>query len=272
MKFNLFICLFFTLNISLCFSQESKFYDENSKEIESLEFYKKCNRLAYKCLRQSTDTLDIYKVTLKYDFGKIEPEEYEQVYKLLIKDTTKSNQIIIVKYIDKLYSFETQKKLHDSHVRLPDSVQDLLKNRYRTSQFKLTETSHNKTIKKSIKKSKKCKKKFEKKHPVNINYMYNLDQNLAEKYKDIDLIQNKGILKLKFLTNVSQFNLLILKPNGEYLLSGGHLSDKSIKELITNDDWSIYKNDLQTTIDKYIINGFGIFEKHNVYYHKDHCF
>ena len=54
------------------------------------------------------------------------------------------------------------------------------------------------------------------------------------------------------------FHLLIIKPDGDYFLSGGHITDKQVGKLLKKADWSKYKNDWKLSFQREVINGYDL--------------
>ncbi|MGJ8592583.1 MAG: hypothetical protein ACSHXF_08550 [Aquaticitalea sp.] len=273
MKTQIFAYLFL-FNIYVCYSQDEMYVDEGMQIIDSASYLNKCNEVGLKCLQYQTDSITVNKVLNKYSFGKLKPSEYEQLRKLLAKDSKKEilpNQILIVKYLDSLRSYQTMKRNYDDHVKMHASEITSVKQR-KTVHSPYNVKTYTSNLKKWIKTSNKCIKKFEKKTPASVHYVYNDDQGVLNNYDEFELTKDRSIFRTTFFKIVYNYNLLILKPDGEYFLSGSHFDDKSVKELIENEDWSEPKSDLQATMDMYKINGFGIFKSHNPRNHKVHCF
>lgn len=266
------VLLFFTHFI--CQSQSEIYMDEQMKPIDTLTYAKKCRQYPYKCVFIPTDSILIYKVLKKYDFGSLSPEAYNQIRKLLILDSKKNietNDVIVVKYVDTLRDYLSDKRKYRDHLDSVNIISSLV------FQSKISTKPHDrklyqKHIRSWIKKSKKCVKKYEKRLPVSINYVYDYEQDALETYGDFNIVKDRGIFKNLFFKIVCHYNLLILRPDGSYFLSGYHISDKDVKKLIETQDWSEFKNDWRSTLDLYKINGYGLFEKPDFSNHITHCF
>jgi molybdopterin synthase catalytic subunit len=257
--------------------QEKIYLDENMKEMDYISYAKKCDAHIYKCMEYKTDTFSINKIMYKHTFGKITPTEYVQVKNILSKDSKEiinKNTIIVVKYSDSLYSYNSTKQKFDNLViEHRKAVYDTASNtmKYHKINYKnYNLNTYNKNCEKWLKEQNKCIKKFEKIENTNVIYSYLHKEKNTYNYADFNFVKDRGILKNTFFKIVQNFDLLILKPNGEYFLSGGHLDDKKIKKLLKDADWSNYIEDWKTTVTKYPKSGFGFFEmKLN---HETHCF
>lgn len=120
-----FFITFFIIHFSFyCFSQESSFVDENMKYIDSSTFKRKCKSYIYKCLEYKTDAFSIKKILYKFTFGKISTVEYDQIRKLLIKDSNtkiEPNSILVIKYYDSLFSYKTSNIKYIRHIEMHES-------------------------------------------------------------------------------------------------------------------------------------------------------
>lgn len=266
--------LFISFN-GIC--QEKIYLDENMKELDYISYTKKCDAHIYKCIEFKTDTFAINKMVYKHQFGTITPSEYIQVKSILSKDSKekiKQNAVIVVKYSDSLYSYNTTKKKHNSLIAFHQkAVYDTASNtmKYHKINYKTYNlNTYNKNCKNWLKEQNKCIKKFEKIDNINVIHSYLHKEKNTYNYADFHFVKDRGILKNTFFKIVKNFNVLILKPNGEYFLSGGHLEDKKIKKLLKDSDWSNYIQDWETTVTKYPKSGFGFFKKK--LNHETHCF
>ncbi|MEZ4793751.1 MAG: hypothetical protein R2783_09895 [Gelidibacter sp.] len=247
------------------------------QNIDWAEYDNKCKQQAYKCLKYQTDSITLYKVLFKYRFGKIDVQEYNQIKNLVTgsKSNIGTDIVLVIKYIDSLRDYEGFKRQHLTHVKIHDSISKIESLGNRPQMIKhwaYNYKMYKRNKKRWIKSSKKCVKKFEKNLPVDVSYVYNFNQDNLADYEGLNLIKDRGALRVKFFNIKNNFNLLILKPDGEYFLSGDHMSDESLKRLIKNKDWSSYKSDWNATINTYKVNGTGMFRSYSLYYHKDHCF
>ncbi|MDQ7918635.1 hypothetical protein RBU60_13735 [Mesonia sp. MT50] len=103
------IFLFAILFISRDVNAQTKLYlDQNGEKISLQEFKKRCNSsYLYNCLSFKKDSIVFSQIFYKHQFGKISPQEYEQVRKLINKDSDfaiEPNQIIVIKKHDNLLS------------------------------------------------------------------------------------------------------------------------------------------------------------------------
>ncbi len=273
--------LFFLFNYFFLFSQESTtelYLDENLNKIDSITYSKKCKRILSKCLEYKTDSLIINKISIKYAFGKLTSSEYNQIKGVITRNSDmklKQNEVLVIKYYDSLLNFNSVNRRHLNHIKkpktvLPDSLASAknTKNVFHT----FNESIFNENRKKWVKKHKKCIAKNEKKYDMKLIYLYKDEQNVLDQYEDFNWVKDNGVFKNKFFNIMFNFHLLIIKPDGDYFLSGGHITDKQVGKLLKKMDWSEYKNDWKLSFQKQVINGSGLFKKTDSYYHKKHCF
>lgn len=252
----------------LNFSQSEVYLDENMKEVGKSTFKSKCESQIFKCLNYTTDSLIIHKILYKYSFGKIKPKEYNQLRNLLIIDSKReidSNATIILKFRDSLQNLQVLKNRYDKHIIVCEAKN--LKMEHESKNLKSFAKDRNTWIKSK----EKCTKKFTKKNNVSVNYLYKYENNAVDSYSNFNWVKDRGIFKNLFFKIMYQSNLLIIKANGDYFLSGSHISDKSITKLIKKKDWTKYREDWQSSLTTHKKNGKGFFNK-DTGFHKKHCF
>ncbi|WP_452601021.1 hypothetical protein [Pontimicrobium sp. MEBiC06410] len=273
--------LLFLFNCFFLFSQESiteLYLDENLNEIDSISYSRKCKRILSKCLKYKTDSLVINKVLIKYAFGKLTPNQYNQIKGVITRNSNielKQNEVLVIKYYDSLFSFNSVNRRHLNHLKKPKTVlPDSLANAKNTKNVFHTfnESIFNENRKKWVKKHKKCIEKNEKKYDIKLIYLYKAEQNVLDQYEDFNWVKDNGVFKNKFFKIMFNFHLLIIKPDGDYFLSGGHITDKQVGKLLKKADWSKYKNDWKLSFQREVINGYGLFKKTSSFHHKKHCF
>ncbi len=175
-------------------SQTHVYLDENGKEISIQEFKKKCNsNYIYKCLSYTKEGIVLFKIFYKHQFGKLDPYQYDQIRKLIIKDaqiTIEPNKIIILKKFDSLYSYERELTLHKEHEvyikRRKIEIDSINKEKDTHIQPSFHEHEFNKIIyKKNIdtffKTLNKCKRKYERKYNAKVVFMHPESSALEKK-------------------------------------------------------------------------------------------
>jgi hypothetical protein len=226
-------------------------------------------------LEYKTDSLSINKILFKYKFEYLDSTAYNQVRNLLIRDSKHSipdNSTIVIKYYDSVFSFETEYQKHIKHEKQYESSKkdSTVVMHYHEHDFnkELFETNRGNWIKYRN----KCLKEYDGKFNTKIFHMFKHSDEDKSTFKDFEWIDDKGTFKNVFFQIMYNFNLVIIKPNGEYFLSGAHLSNKTYEKLIKSENWSKYKKDWNKSLNKYEIYGKGIFNKKYNYNHKKHCF
>jgi len=279
MKLELFVYLLFMLFTSISWSQNTdskKIYiDAYNKEIDKTIYLKKCKNHTYKCLEYKTDSLVVNKVLNKFYFGKLSTQVYQQIRLLINRDSKKkidSGEIIVLKYYDSLLSFSTLNKKHIKHTLAvkKDTSLSLRDKGRRTHDFNEKKFINNR--KKWLKKQNKCIEKYERKFSIKINYLYKAEENVVNNYGGFNWIKDNGVFKNQFFKIMYNYNLAIIKPDGEFYLNGGHTTDKRVEKLLENSNWEQYKNDLELSKTTHMENGYGLFEKIPFYHNSKHCF
>lgn len=274
MKYLVFLLLFI---VSWSNAQVVKNIDEKMESIDSLTLAKKCNQRIFKCLKYDTDTLVINKILYKYNFGKLNQEDYKKIIDYLSttsQSNIESNKTIIVRYYDTLKSFSKLLKEHSKH---PKEKQKVYTDTSKTKFYYLNPHKFNRQIfeknrNKFIKDRNKCIKKYDRKYNTQVFHAFDYDSNVSGEYIDFNWIPDNGILKETFFEIVFNYWAVILKPDGEYFLIGDHFSDKNVSKLIKSDDWTQFKLEWNETLYKYPINGIGIFKDESEMEHIKHCF
>lgn len=252
------------------------YLDENLTRIDSSTYSRKCYRILFKCLEYKTDSLVVNKILEKYRFGKLNPTEYKQikgVISRISKLKIKSDEIIVIKYYDSLLNFSSVNKRHMEHTKPKKTISPDSSNSTKRNHHPFNEDIFYKNRRKWVKKNKKCIEKNEDKYNAKIIYLYKAEQNVISKYEGFNWVKDNGVFKNKFFKIMFNFHLLIIKPNGEYFLSGGHITDKKVGKLLKKADWTEFKSDLKSSYRKHIFRGIGLFKKVDPYYHNTkHCF
>ncbi len=263
----------------MAFSQDNitKVYlDENLTGIDSSTYSRKCRQLLFKCLEFKTDSLVINKILEKYRFGKLTPIEYDQIKGVITrisKIKIKSDEIIVIKYYDSLLNFSSVNRRHVEHSKPKKATSPDSSNSKKVPLHTFNRDIFKKNRKKWVKKNKKCIKRNEDKYNVKIIYLYKAEQDVIDEYAGFNWVKDNGVFKNQFFKIMFNFHLLIIKPNGEYFLSGGHITDKKVGKLLKKADWAEFKNDLKSSYRKHIFKGIGLFKEVDPYYHNTkHCF
>jgi hypothetical protein len=240
------------------------------KEIDSVNFYKKCDARVFGCLEYKTDSLIVNKIYNRFKFGKISKEEYNQVRLLLIKkgDTEISpDQILVIEHTDTIggsyasYLKNMNKLGNKEQYRKTSTVKvngKPIKTKITKPKVK-SEKAYNKSYLALMKRPAKCAKKFEKKFDARVFMTYNYGEDKKHLFKGINWVEYPGIIIPKFLNQIHKGHYLILKPDGEYFVASTLIRDVNLEELFKNSDWTKHKNDLIKSKTQDLMHGYGIF-------------
>lgn len=143
---------------------------------------------------------------------------------------------------------------------------------YRKQIEEYTQKVYEKSKNKWVKKQNKCIKKFESKYNVNVFHVYKYSEVNPSIYKDFLWVEDNGVFKNVFFQIIRHFDFLVLKSDGEFFLSGSHLSDSKLKQLINEKDWTSFKDDWKKSTETKHKNGYGFFRKYDPDFHINHCF
>ena len=265
-------------------SQTYVYLDENSKEISLKDFKKKCGNQLYKCLTYTKDSIALSQVLYKYKFGKISPQEYEQLRKLLIKDAAieiQPNKIIVIKKYDKLYSYVNlpvgEKGSYNKRKIEVDSLNNVTSplHRYSFNSYNFKKEVFDKIVSNWVMSISKCKEKYEEKFNVKIIHLHTENSTLEKEYINFKWLKDRGIFKNIFFTYPKLHNTLILKPDGEYFLSNSNSNSNNnteiLKTLLKNSDWTTYRKDYEKSLYE-ISKGEGLFKHKPKRFYGQPCF
>ncbi|TVZ46962.1 hypothetical protein JM82_1551 [Olleya sp. Hel_I_94] len=270
-----FLLLLIFLFCTAMLSQNSVYIDEDFTTMDSISYYKKCKGITKKCLQYKTDSLTVNKLSPMYRFGKLKVDEYDQIKTLIQSksNNTKENKYIVIKYYDSIFGFERAEKIHAKH-KITESfkrssgkvyVRQVKSHPFNEDIFKEERADWQK-------RREKCIEKYEKRYPLDFVHMYKTEENALSTYVDFEWIKDQGAFKNKFFDVQNNYNLLIIKSDGEYFLSGGHLTNSRFEKLLKTDDWTKFKADLEASNTKNFTEGKGIFSKYEFYHNSKHCF
>lgn len=257
--------LFMFLSLFKTYSQNKIYLDENLKEIDSVIYKNKCENVVLKCLSYSTDSLEINKVLFKFKFGKLSNTELNQLKLLFTKRTNTqldSSSTLIINYRDTIHNYFSSKRDYDNHV----------KNHKNAEHRKFNEEVHEKEKKVWETKHKKCIKAYSK-HNTKVLYTYNFSYHKEltnTNYSNLNWLKDNGMFKNTFFPILYNYRYLVIKPDGNYFLIGGHFPEKNLKKLVKNSNWEKYISNWENSYLKYAKE--GIFKNLNIYNHKNHCF
>jgi len=242
------------------FAQIKKIYiDEDEKITDSIKFYAKCHSRVLTCLEYKTDTLIVNRLHNKYKFGKISTNEVNQIRLFLMKKGNfkiEPNKTLVIKPIDSIQgSYESYVSYVNEHKALghfPETHE--IPNKIKAK----IEFDKDQAFRMS--KLKKCIKKYERKYDTKVILTFNYKGYKKDLYKNINKIEYSGTIFSKILNGVPYGNFTIIKPDGEYFVSPSKFIDRHLRHLFRSPDWTIHKNDLESSKYQYYKYGKGIFK------------
>lgn len=287
MNRKIFILFILTIGIQFCHAQSIIYLDQDSKLISLNEFKKKCKQHIYKCLKYKSDSLIVNKIHAKYAFGNMPIESYEKIRLTLIKDSDiniPKDKTIVINYVDTIANYNSYLKHYEAYHKKEfandssyiNSLSTTIKvnNKAIRPPYRREPISYKKHTKRAhayMDRVAKCTKKLEKKTNVSISHIYNV--NLPKNYSidQVNWIKDSGFFKDNYFEMIYRTRFMVIKPNGEYFLSGTMLSYETMKKFLKSKDWSSYKKELELSHHESNINGFGTFKKKH-YYNTLFCF
>lgn len=252
----------FLLTSTIIFSQQEVYLDEHMNEISEQAFKEKCDNIMFKCLTYSSEGFIVKKILYRYKFGEISETHFQQIKKVLIRDSNKAipeGSTIIIKYTDNVNTLGLTPK--EKLFKGSTTSNSLHRPRRVKKQIKHLEAS-----------AKKCKQQLEADYPVAFYSMYQPNPPNIEPLFNSDVwLKDSGLFKNLFFKIAQDNCALILKPDGEFMLLGSHLSDNQIDQILKQSDWSTFKNDWKNSL----IHGkkaLGVFKTQFTPNTLTHCF
>ncbi|PZW39209.1 hypothetical protein LX95_02351 [Mesonia algae] len=279
----IFTTVFFLIS-AYTMSQNNVYLDENGEKISFIDFKKKCGNQLFKCLTYTKDSIALSQVLYKYKFGKISSQEYEQLRKLVIKDAginIQSDQVIVFKKYDSLFSYEREIELHNKHKKqyqkMKVEVDSLNRLSSKKKEYPYELDDFNKDVFDEIVSQwtidvNECIDKYEEKFNLKMVFFHMDQPSLEAKYENFSWFKDRGVLQDIFFKYGKLHHTLILKPDGEYFLAGGYFKTYYYKSLLRNEDWSKHKRDYQKTLSREYPDGKGIFRFDYNYHQFKYCF
>jgi hypothetical protein len=199
--------------------KDTIYFDENDIKIDRIKGLKKCYSEIYYCIKYENDLLVKFKIRPEYFYGKIDSISHKQILSLL------NNRMDIKVAIDKtlLVSYRSIIENHESYLNRLNDTKNGISDSLLSGLIPMTEKQFEKQGKLFLKTQNKCIKKVNKIGNIfqfyvfaeNKGYLTNEDSIIWRKdFNNVfkDLFFKKGIL-------------LILKPDGNYLITMNRLGD-----------------------------------------------
>ncbi len=215
--------------------KDTIYFDENDIKIDRIKGLKKCYSEIYYCVKYENDSLVKFKIMPEYFYDKMDSISHKQIINLL--NSRMDIQVTIEKTL--LISYRADIENYEGYL---DRFNDT-KNRLNDSRFSrlipMTDKQFENKNKNFLKTQKKCIKKVNKIGNIfqfyvftkNKGYLINEDSiNWRKDFNNMfkDLFFKKG-------------RLLILKPNGDYLITMNRLGDDFLFKHLETSNWDVLK-------------------------------
>lgn len=257
------------------------YLDENSIAISEKTFNEKCNAAVFYCKQYDRDNMVIFKVYHQMLFGKLKPQEYDQLRIYLNRKSTKKipeNHKILIHYEESLVGFKesnehcnlvNSKSLKDNYEAF--NLEAALNGEYPFESIKRfqkyvrnhrlefhDEEKFNEEIASYANQQNNCIKKIETKYQTPVFYVVNNNYNYPIKNEHFTWVVDGGAIKNTFVKSNPDTNFILIKPNGEYFIKNDFLPDYVLNKLLKNEDWSQYILEWKESIRTNYSIGYGI--------------
>ena len=276
--------LFLSLSVFFGNSQDDSkpviYLDHNQKQITQQE-YKNLRRLRVTLISTlKTDSIIYKRIALRHQFGQLSSEEFDQIKQLISNRSSKlvnEKEYIVISVIDSLHDYDSYVKNYiKSHPYNfdPSLSKNKVVSKYNGKMvnnsrlYMLDKDSFKKKQSKDLIKRSKCIRHIEKKYDSHVFHLINHSFSIIDLSDGLNIIDDSGILKRKFIPYINANRVIIIKPDGEYFITINYNS-KLEKALLKNKDWSKAKDKLLK-----IIKENPFFEQHGIYYtqNTNNCF
>ncbi|WP_156772367.1 hypothetical protein [Urechidicola croceus] len=261
--------------------KDTVYYDENKIEISKDKFIDKCNAAVFYCKQFDIDNYIVYKVYHRMYFGKLTPQEYNQIRMYLnqqsIKNTPKNHSILIHyeenlagfkesnEYCNLINSYSLEENYNYFNLNAKKNNEEPIKS---IKAFKQIVEWHrkefhnlkkfNKDVANYAKQQNKCIRKVELRFKTPVYYAIYNNNNYPLKNDYFTWLEVNSIIKTTFTKNHPDIDLIILKPNGEYFIKNDFLPNSVLFKLLKEKDWTKFKNDWNQSIKTNYNLGYGI--------------
>ena len=257
------------------------FIDENSLYITKREFNEKCNAAVFQCKRFELENIIAYRVYYRMYFGKLKPEEYNQLRLYLNKKSNKTipeNHKILIHYEESLVGFKESnehcnlinaKSLKDNYEAFNleaelngdypfESIKEFQRYvRIHRLEFH-DEAKFNEEVANYATQQNNCIKKVETKYLTPVFYVVYDNYNYPIKNKHFNWVVDKGTIKSAFIKKLPDADFILVKPNGEYFIKSDFMPDFVLKKLLKHENWEQFKQDCKKSIKTNSSTGYGI--------------
>ena len=216
------------------------FLDENGRQTDVVEYYKKCTSFLFSCKTNKKDSLVINTVNQLYKFDKLSETEMFQLKHLLARDTNEKlldDEILIINFNDTLFGFNPLKKRMDS--------------------ITIKHGHDHKISNSSYTRQRKCLKKLKNDHVQDL-YFFRFNKDYSFKNKNFDWHKLSKPLNTMFFDN-QHSSMLIIKPSGDYFYYH-EIPNSYVKKLVSK-NWDAYIRDYRIAYTNLLKDRNGFFKE-----------
>lgn len=240
------------------------YLDQNKQQISKQEYFNLSNLKATFVSRYKSGALTYEIITLRNKFGQLYSREFDQIDQLT---SSKSSHSVNDKQhiVHTLHNYESYIKSHPYNCDPSTGKKKIFTN---SRIFILKDVDVKKYQSKDRAKRSTYVKRIEKKFKTKTAHIINSKFSDLTISDGLNKIDDSGILKRKFMPYITGNCVVIIKSNGDYLMTK-YSNSKLEKELLKNEDWHYFKNSLYPVTKKNII-----FKQHRIFYSQssNNCF
>ena len=244
------------------------YLDQNKQQISKQEYFNLSNLKSTFVSRYKSGTLTYKIITLRNKFGQLCSHEFNQIDQLTSSRSSHSvndKQHIVNNSIDTLHNYESYIKSHPYNCDPSTGKKKIITN---SRIFILKDGDVKKYQSKDRAKRSTYVKRIEKKFKTKTAHLIYSNFSDLTSNDGLNKINDSGILKRKFMPYITGNCVVIIKSNGDYLMTK-YSNSKLEKELLKNEDWPYFKDSLHPVTKKNII-----FKQHRIFYSQssNNCF
>jgi hypothetical protein len=217
------------------------YLDVNKQQISKQEYFNLRNLKATFVSKYKSGTLTYKTITLRNKFGQLCSHEFNQIDQLTSSRSSHSvndKQHIVNNSIDTLHNYESYIKSHPYNFDPSTGKKKIITN---SRIFILKDVDVKKYQSKDRAKKSTCVKRIEKKFKTKTAHIINSNCSDLTSNDGLNKIDDSGILKRKFMSYITGNCVVIIKSDGNHLMTK-HSNSKLEKELLKNEDWPYFKD------------------------------
>lgn len=219
--------------------------------------------------RYKTDTLKVFKVSLRHRFGKLDSLKLHQIKTYINSKSPKKiseTNYILIANIDTLYNYDAYVKTFvETHPYRPkyhskEEVSVFQNKKFIKKRFMMNEKKFMKSEIELLARNIKCKKRIEDDYNVKVYHIHSANHKSEPLPTELDWIDDRGVFRNMFFPFEGGNKTIIIKPDGSYFVTA-YFNNMLEKALFKNNDWTKFENQL---LDIYERNPF--YEKQGIFY------